>query len=190
MLDDFLFMSPQNQKTVIKSTLAAIIMFGFGYALVPLYDVFCEVTGFGGKPEIIAKDKEGQQLETFEVDPNRLVRLQFTGHAATPLPWDFRAEQFQAELKPGELYDFYYVAKNNGLTDITAQSTFNVTPAVAGGYVKKLECFCFTQQTLKAGEEMRMQVRLLIDPSIPDNINELTLGYSFFQAKNVAMIDK
>jgi len=180
-------MTPQIRSTVIKSTLAAMLMFGFGYALVPLYDVFCEITGLGGKTDVIATDANGQQKEVFEVDPNRLVRLQFTGHAATPLPWDFRAEQFEVELKPGELQEFFYVAKNNGLTDITAQSTFNVTPAEAGGYVKKLECFCFTQQTLKAGEELRMEVRLLIDPSIPKHINELTLGYSFFQAKNVAL---
>jgi len=180
-------MNPQHRTTAFKATIAAIAMFGFGYALVPLYEVFCEVTGFGGKTDVVATNDQGQQTETFVVDENRLVRLQFTGHAATPLPWDFKAETFQAELKPGQLYEFYYVAKNNGLTDVTAQSTFNVTPALAGGYVKKLECFCFTQQTLAPGEERRMQVRLLVDPTLPNNINELTLGYSFFQAKNVAL---
>ncbi len=179
-------MNPQHRKTAIKSTMIAVAMFGFGYLLVPLYDVFCEVTGFGGRTDIVATDEKGNQTENFEIDENRLVRLQFTGHAATPLPWDFKAGQFQAELKPGQLYEFYYIAKNNGLTDITAQSTFNVTPAIAGGYIKKLECFCFSQQTLKAGEERRMEVKLLVDPSIPVNINELSLGYSFFQAKNVA----
>lgn len=179
-------MNPQNSKTAIKSTIIAVAMFGFGYALVPLYDVFCEVTGFGGRTDIIAIDAQGNQTENFVIDEDRLVRLQFTSHAATPLPWDFKAGQFQEELKPGKLYEFYYIAKNNGLTDITAQSLFNVTPAIAGAYVKKLECFCFTQQTLKAGEERRMEVKLLIDPSIPIDINELTLGYSFFQAKGVA----
>ena len=173
----------QQRKTVATTTLVACLMFGFGYALVPLYEIFCEVTGFGGKTDTIAKNGQGQQSEQFQIDENRLVRLQFTGHAATPLPWDFKAETFQAELIPGKLYEFYYVAKNNGLTDITAQSTFNVTPAQAGGYIKKLECFCFTQQTLKPGEERRMAVRLLVDPSLPVKINELSLGYSFFQAK-------
>ena len=179
-------MNPQHRTTAVKTTIIAIAMFGFGYALVPLYEVFCDVTGFGGRTDIVATDAQGNQTENFEINENRLVRLQFTGDAATPLPWDFKAGQFQAELKPGQLYEFYYIAKNNGLTDITAQSTFNVTPAIAGGYVKKLECFCFTQQTLKAGEERRMEVKLLVDPSIPSNINELSLGYSFFQAKNVA----
>jgi cytochrome c oxidase assembly protein subunit 11 len=173
-----------NNSLVGKLLVITAIMFGFGYALVPLYDIFCEVTGFGGKTDTLAKSENGEQIEKFEIDENRLVRLQFTGHAATPLPWDFKAETFQAELKPGQLYEFYYVAKNNGLTDITAQSTFNVTPAIAGGYIKKLECFCFTQQTLKAGEEVRMLVRMLVDPALPVNINELTLGYSFFQAKS------
>jgi len=157
-------------------------MFGFGYALVPLYDVFCEVTGFGGRTDTITQ-QEVQAGSAVEIDQNRLVRVQFSGHAATPLPWDFKAETFQAELKMGELYEFYYIVKNNGLSDITAQSTFNVTPAQAGGYIKKLECFCFTQQTLKAGEERRMLVRLMVDPSLPTKINELSLGYSFFQVK-------
>ena len=122
-------MNPQHRKTAIKSTMIAVLMFGFGYALVPLYEVFCEVTGFGGRTDVVATDAQGNQSESFEIDENRLVRLQFTGHAATPLPWDFKAETFQAELKPGQLYEFYYIAKNNGLSDITAQSTFNVTPA-------------------------------------------------------------
>lgn len=177
-------MNQQQKKTAVTAAFVALLMFGFGYALVPLYDIFCEVTGFGGKTDTLVKDAQGQQSEVFEVDENRLVRLQFTSHVATPLPWDFKSETFQQDLKPGELYEFYYVAKNNGLTDITAQSTFNVTPAQAGGYIKKLECFCFTQQTLKAGEEIRMLVRLLVDPTLPEKFNELTLGYSFFQAKS------
>ena len=172
----------RNIKTAIKPAIIACLMFGFGYALVPLYDVFCEVTGFGGRTGTVTQSELDEQ-QAVEVDTDRLIRVQFTGHAATPLPWDFKAETFQAELEMGKLYEFYYVAKNNGLTDITGQSTFNVTPAQAGGYIKKLECFCFTQQTLKAGEERRMLVRLMVDPNLPMKINELTLGYSFFQFK-------
>jgi len=174
--------SKRNIHSAVKYGIIACLMFGFGYALVPLYDVFCEVTGFGGRTDTITQ-QEVQAGHGVEVDQNRLVRVQFSGHAATPLPWDFKAETFQAELKMGELYEFYYIVKNNGLSEITAQSTFNVTPAQAGGYIKKLECFCFTQQTLKAGEERRMLVRLMVDPSIPTKINELSLGYSFFQVK-------
>jgi cytochrome c oxidase assembly protein subunit 11 len=173
----------RNIRSALKPAFIACLMFGFGYALVPLYDIFCEVTGFGGRTDTITQTELNDQNAT-EIDPNRLVRVQFSATVATPLPWDFKAEVFQQELKMGELYEFFYVAKNNGLSDITAQSTFNVTPAQAGGYIKKLECFCFTQQTLEAGEERRMPVRLMVDPNLPLKINELTLGYSFFQLKN------
>lgn len=154
-------------------------MFGFGYAMVPLYDLFCEVTGFGGKTDTISVD----DAKLREVDQNRQVRVQFTGHASTSLPWEFSAETAQAELKPGQIYEFYYRVKNKSDRQITAQSTFNVTPPQAGGHLKKLECFCFTQQTLAANEERRMLVRMMVDPELPNSINELTLGYSFFKAK-------
>ncbi len=159
--------------------LVACLMFGFGYAMVPLYDLFCEVTGFGGKTDTIS----ATDAEAVVVDPNRTVKVQFTGHASTGLPWEFSAEQVQAELKPGQVYEFYYVAKNKADREVVAQSTFNVTPPQAGAHLKKLECFCFTQQTLAGKEERRMRVRLMVDPELPNNINELTLAYSFFKAK-------
>jgi len=175
-------LAKRNIRSAIKPAIVACLMFGFGYALVPLYDLFCEVTGFGGRTDTITQ-AEVDNSDATQIDQNRLVRVQFTATVGTPLPWKFRAEKFQDEIKMGELYEFFYVAKNNGLTETTGQSTYNVTPAQAGGYIKKLECFCFTQQTLKAGEEKRMPVRLMIDPNLPTKINELTLGYSFFQLK-------
>lgn len=173
-------MQPKRHRFAFRLAVLACLMFGFGYAMVPLYDLFCEVTGFGGKTETITSAEARSQ----QVDPNRTVRVQFTSHASTGLPWDFKSEQVQVDLKPGKLYEFYYVAKNRVDREVTAQSTFNVTPPQAGAHIKKLECFCFTQQTLKPNEERRMLVRLMVDPELPSNINELTLAYSFFKAKS------
>ena len=169
----------KKRNLLVTLTFVACMMFGFGYAMVPLYDLFCEVTGFGGRTETISAD----EAKLLEIDPNRTVRVQFTSHASTGLPWDFGAEIKQAELKPGQVYEFYYLVKNESDREITAQSTFNVTPPQAGGHLKKLDCFCFTQQTLVAKEERRMLVRLMVDPELPNSISELTLGYSFFKAK-------
>jgi len=144
-------------------------MFGFGFYLVPLYDVFCKVTGFGGRTGTI----EQAQAENAEVDPNRLVRVQFSSHASSNLPWDFYAHQREVELKPGKIYEFFYTAKNNSDREVTGQSLFNVTPPQAG-----------TQQTLKPREERKMSVRLMVDSELPINIKELTLGYSFFKARS------
>ena len=169
----------KERNLLVTLTMTACLMFGFGYAMVPLYDLFCEVTGFGGRTETISAN----DAKLLEVDPNRTVRVQFTSHASSGLPWEFGAEIAQAELKPGQVYEFYYSVKNKSDSEITAQSTFNVTPPQAGGHLKKLECFCFTQQTLAGKEEQRMLVRLMVDPELPKSINELTLGYSFFKAK-------
>lgn len=170
----------KSNKLLVTLSLVACLMFGFGYALVPLYDLFCDVTGFGGRTKTLT----AEEASTRVVDPNRTVRVQFTSHASSALPWDFSAEVNQAELTPGKIYEFYYVIKNKVDREVTAQSTFNVTPPQAGGHLKKLECFCFTQQTLTANEERRMSVRLMVDTELPDSINELTLGYSFFKAKS------
>jgi len=173
-------MLKMNQKLTIKLVVIACLMFGFGFYLVPLYDVFCKVTGFGGRTGTI----EQAQAENAEVDPNRLVRVQFSSHASSNLPWDFYAHQREVELKPGKIYEFFYTAKNNSDREITGQSLFNVTPPQAGAHLKKLECFCFTQQTLKPREERKMSVRLMVDSELPINIKELTLGYSFFKARS------
>jgi len=161
-------MVKMNQKLTIKLVIIACLMFGFGFYLVPLYDVFCKVTGFGGRTGTI----EQAQAETAEIDPNRLVRVQFSSHASSNLPWDFYAHQRQVELKPGKIYEFFYTAKNNSDRE------------VAGAHLKKLECFCFTQQTLGPREERKMSVRLMVDSELPVNIKELTLGYSFFKARS------
>jgi len=132
---------------VRRLIIIALIMFGFGYALVPLYEVFCRVTGFGGKTDIIeAAAANSASL----IDRN--IDVTFTSHSHTSLPWEFKP------LTKG----------------------LNVTPARAGFYFKKTECFCFTKQVLQPGEEQEMAVRFLLDSDMPEDVHELTLSYTFF----------
>ncbi|MBX2847981.1 MAG: cytochrome c oxidase assembly protein [Acidiferrobacterales bacterium] len=153
----------------------ALIMFGFGYALVPLYEVFCRVTGFGGKTDII---QEAAANKALLID--RDVEVTFTSHSHTALPWEFKPITKAMTVKVGEIQDAVFYVKNYSNRPITGMATFNVTPPRAGFYFKKTECFCFTKQVLQPGEEQEMAVRFLLDSEMPDDVHELTLSYTFF----------
>jgi cytochrome c oxidase assembly protein subunit 11 len=156
-------------------------MFGFGYALVPLYDAFCRVTGFGGKTDII---EESVALNTPAVDRN--VAVTFTTHSHTSLPWEFRPITKGLDVKVGKIQDAYFYVKNYSNRPITGMSTFNVTPPRAGFHFKKTECFCFTKQVLQPGEEKEMLVRFMLDSELPEDVQELTLSYTFFDNEKYA----
>ena len=153
----------------------ALIMFGFGYALVPLYEVFCRVTGFGGKTDII---QEAAANNALLID--RDVEVTFTSHSHTSLPWEFKPITKGLNVKVGEIQDAVFYVKNYSNRAITGMATFNVTPARAGFHFKKTECFCFTKQVLQPGEEQEMAVRFLLDKDLPEDVHELTLSYTFF----------
>lgn len=157
----------------------AVGMTALGYASVPLYRLFCQVTGFGGT--------------TMKVDASALpkavtgkvINIRFDANHAQELPWTFKPEKHVDEVTIGERELAFYVARNLSARSITGTATFNVSPAQAGKYFSKIECFCFTEQTLKGGEEVRMPVTYFVDPKIltdPDtqNIEEITLSYSFY----------
>ena len=163
------------QNTVVKLVVVAVLMFGFGYALVPLYEAFCRVTGFGGKTDII---EEAMALDTPVSD--REIAVTFTSHSHTALPWEFRPVTGALDLKVGEVQDAYFYVKNYSDRPITGMSTFNVTPPRAGLHFKKTECFCFTKQVLQPGEEQEFLVRFMLDHDLPDDVHELTLSYTFF----------
>ena len=153
----------------------ALIMFGFGYALVPLYEVFCRVTGFGGKTDII-QEAAANNAQLIDRD----VEVTFTSHSHTSLPWEFKPITKGLNVKVGEIQDAVFYVKNYSDRAITGMATFNVTPARAGFHFKKTECFCFTKQVLQPGEEQEMAVRFLLDKDLPDDVHELTLSYTFF----------
>lgn len=173
--------SNARKKAVVTLALIAVLMFGFGYALVPLYDAFCRVTGFGGKTDTISEEA-AQNKQVVDRD----IAVTFTSHSHTSLPWEFKAITKGLDVKLGEIQQAAFYVKNYSNRPIVGMATFNVTPPRAGFHFKKTECFCFTQQTLQPGEEKEMIVSFMLDTEMPDDVHELTLSYTFFDNEKYA----
>lgn len=170
----------RNRRLALVSFAVAVGMVGASYAAVPLYEVFCQVTGYGGTTQVA--DSAPEKIL------DRRMTVRFNADVGKALPWRFAPAQDRIELKVGEQALAFYRAKNNSNRTITGTATFNVTPAKAGQYFNKVECFCFTEQELKAGAEVDMPVTFFIDPAIADdpNLNEvttITLSYTFFETE-------
>ncbi len=170
-----------NSSLVSKLVIITVIMFGFGYALVPLYEAFCKVTGFGGKTDIIQEAVAG----SVEIS-DRDVAVTFTSHTNTNLPWEFKPITRALDVKIGEVQEALFYVKNYSDRPITGMATFNVTPPRAGFHFKKTECFCFSKQVLQPGEEQEMAVRFMLDSEMPEDVHELTLSYTFFDNEKYA----
>lgn len=153
----------------------AVGMFAFGFALVPLYDVFCEVTGFGGRTNTEA----AADVQTV-TDKSREIALEFVTTVNQYAPWEFRAELDGMTVHPGGMYEAWFVATN--LTDRhkIAQAVPSVAPQQAAAHFKKLDCFCFSNQEFMPGEEKRMPVRFVVDSDLPEYVDTITLSYTFF----------
>lgn len=163
-----------NRKVLIKGLLAAVLMVGFGFALVPLYDVICDITGLNGKTGVVAAEDVTNQTA------NHTITVQFDGTVNSDLPWAFKPKQFSMEVVPGKLYATEYIAQNVADFDVTGQAVPSVAPSEASLYFSKTECFCFTEQLLKPGEEKNMPVTFIVSSDIPEHIEVLTLSYTFF----------
>ena len=168
------------RRTGFKLLAVALGMFAFGYALVPLYNVICEVTGLNGKTGRVEAKNSG------EVDTSRWVTVEFTGNSMHGLPWEFSPEQKSVRVRPGATTVVYYQARNTASEAITGQAVPSVAPNKAAAHFKKIECFCFTKQTLKAKETVQMPVRFVVDANLPQNVNTVTLSYAFFNADPVS----
>lgn len=153
-------------------------MFGFGYLLVPFYNVFCEVAGINGKTGNIAKE----EAEKLHVDKNRMVTVEFDTNINGSLPWSFRSEQHDLRVHPGEITDAMFVVENHSDKTIVGQAIPSVAPQLASLYFKKTECFCFSQQTLAPRERKEMLVRFVVNADLPKDISTMTLSYTFFKA--------
>ena len=151
-------------------------MFGFGYLLVPLYDVICEITGFNGKTGSISINDASE----ITVDSSRLVTVGFDTNVNSELQWSFKANSKKISVHPGEAGEVSFSVKNLTNKSITGQAVPGVVPSIGSIYFNKTECFCFTQQVLKPGEEKEMSVRFVVDPSMPDSVRALVLSYTFF----------
>lgn len=165
----------KNRKTARRLVLVAVGMFGFGFALWPLYDVFCEVTGLGGRAIQVAQSNDQA------VASERVVRIRFDATVNSSLPWLFQAKEKVNEYKLGVPSKALYLAMNPGSEAITGQATYNVMPPAASLYFVKTECFCFTEQILQAGESREMPVYFYIKPDLPENIKDITLSYTFYR---------
>ena len=153
----------------------AVAMFGFGFLLVPLYDVFCEITGLGGKTNETAATGV-----VAIADESREVDLEFMTTVNQYAPWEFKAELDGMTIHPGGLYEAWFVATNMTDNHKIAQAVPSVAPSAAAAYFKKLDCFCFSNQAFEPGEVKRMPVRFVIDSELPDYIDTLTLSYTLF----------
>jgi cytochrome c oxidase assembly protein subunit 11 len=169
-----------NQRTATKLALVAVAMFGFGYMFASFYDEICRAVGIGGKT-----DRIGAQA-VIGVDKQRTVTVEFTGNAMTGLPWEFRPMVKRIEVRPGEIAVVNYYVRNTAGETLTGQAIPSVTPGIAGAHLKKIECFCFTQQSLKAGEAREMPVRFVIAPELAGTVHTVTLSYAFFNADKVS----
>jgi len=163
-----------NRRTAIKVGFVAIAMFGFGYALVPLYNLACQVAGLNGKTG---------RLDATAVtarEPTRTVTVEFTGNATTGLPWEFRPMTKRVEVHPGDTMLVRYYVRNTTNETLTGQAVPSVAPSRAAPYFKKIECFCFTQQQLKPGEAREMPVQFTILADLAPDVQTITLSYAFF----------
>lgn len=171
-----------NVKLVSVLSVLVVGMFAFGYALGPLYDVLCAVTGIGGKTGVISEERAMQS----KVAEDRTVTVQFVGTVTAGLPWKFIPTVHSVKVRPGEAVDASFIATNNSSRRVVGQAVPSVAPQEAARHFKKTECFCFVQQALESGEEKEMPVRFLVDAYLPDHVNTITLSYAFFNADEFA----
>lgn len=165
-----------NRRMGLKLGATALLMFGFGFALVPLYDVFCEITGLNGKTGRL----EAEAVASTRVDTGRRVTVEFTGNAADGLPWEFRPLVTKLDVHPGETIVVNYYVRNMTNETITGQAVPSVAPGRAATYFKKIECFCFSNQKLAPGEAREMPVRFMVMPELAKEVETITLSYAFF----------
>ena len=167
-----------NRRMGLALGLVVLGMVGLSFAAVPLYQLFCQVTGYGWTTQV-AEQLPDEPLE-------RTIKVRFNADINPALPWRFQPEQREVEVKIGEPTLVFYSARNLAARETHGTAVFNVTPLKAGEYFQKVDCFCFTEQTLAAGERVDMGVSFFIDPSIVDDesmdsVETITLSYTFFQ---------
>jgi cytochrome c oxidase assembly protein subunit 11 len=172
-------LAQKNRATAFKAVLFVLFMAGLAFASVPLYRIFCQVTGFGGTP---------LRAETAPGAVAGHVGVRFDANINPALPWEFKPAE-RITVRPGERTVINYTAKNLVARSTTGRAIFNVSPAKAGQYFSKIECFCFTEQTLRAGQQVEMPVVFFVDPKIREDestrdIDEITLSYTFYPVEN------
>lgn len=164
-----------NKRVLWTVSLVVVAMFGFGFALVPFYDVFCEWTGLNGKIKTVAQTETG-----FKVDESRWVTVEFVTTVNLNMPLAFRAERTKLKVHPGEYHNVKFFGTNQTDRPLVGRAIPSIAPGWATQFLKKTECFCFAEQTFMPHVEKEMPVRFAIDPALPENVGDITLSYTFF----------
>ena len=181
----------RNRRTMLIAFGAAAAMLGLGYASVPLYRLFCEVTGFGGTTmratETQAADAQSRGASAGAAS----FSIRFDANTQRDMPWSFEPLQVTDRVSIGQRDMAIYVARNNSNEAVTGTATFNVEPEAAGKYFNKVQCFCFTEQTLQPGQQVRMPVIYYVDPAalddpLMDGVEQITLSYTFHRVNDTA----
>jgi cytochrome c oxidase assembly protein subunit 11 len=174
---------PLRRDMLVAACCGAVVvgMVGAAYAAVPFYNWFCRTTGFGGTTQVAEKAPE----HIF----GRTLTIRFDSNVTPGLPWKFLPEQNEIQVRVGEVATVHYKVVNEAAREIAAQASYNVSPPTVGAYFDKINCFCFTEQRLKAGETREMTVVFYVDPSIlkdsdQDDLNTITLSYTFYRLRN------
>ena len=170
-----------NRSMLIKLFVVALMMFGFGFALVPMYRAICQITGINN---LVQRDATVREAKNTQVDMSRTISIEFDANARGPL--GFKPEQNSIDVHPGEVTTVMYDVSNQQARTIQAQAIPSYAPKQATEFFKKIECFCFTQQTLAANESRKMPVVFVIDPKLPKDVKTITLSYTFFELNTPA----
>jgi len=176
--------NPQNNRSLTLRLLGlVVVMFGFGFLLVPLYDVFCEITGFGGRTNTTAATAAEAP------DTSRTVRVEFVTTVNEYAPWQFDSDLPSMEVHPGRMYAATFTARNLSGKELIGQAIPRVAPVSASEHFKKIECFCFENQVFAANEERALPLTFIVDPDLPDYVDTITLQYTFFDTLRVSSAD-
>lgn len=175
-------MDRARRHHLLRLSAVVVGMFGFGFALGPLYTALCEITGINGKMALVP----ATELAAVAVDESRVVTVEFITTVNGGKGWEFSAETPRMQVHPGRLYTTHFVAVNTQDRNVIAQAVPNVAPWDAAKHLRKTECFCFNNQPFAAGEEKQMPMRFMLDPELPADVDTVTLSYTFFDITEVA----
>ena len=164
-----------NKRLTVKLLIFALGSFAFGFALVPFYNVLCDLTGFGNQRALVEA-----RLTTEQPDDSRTIEVDFVAELPTVGNWEFRPTVASMQVHPGRLYKTEFFAHNLTGHETTAQAVPNIAPGKAAGFFRKTECFCFTPQHFNVDEQRPMAVRFVVDPAIPRSVDRITLSYTFY----------
>ena len=179
-------LAARNRRVGLIALVVAVAMLGLGYAAVPLYDLFCRVTGFGGTTQVADEAEAADAAARSAGAPT--ISIRFDANTARDMPWTFRPRQVTDTVQVGQRDMAIFEATNHSSVPVTGTATFNVEPEQAGAYFNKIQCFCFTEQTLRPGQQVSMPVLYYVDPKALDDPNmkgveQITLSYTFHRAK-------